>query len=58
MVSIEGPSLKESVRGESKVRGYDDVVFEVSSESHPLGLIFLVQLTSRQPRGLATFQLF
>lgn len=40
MVSVEGSSLRDSIGGESEVRGYDDVVFDVSSNSYSLGSIF------------------
>lgn len=37
---VEGSSSEESVGSESGVRGYNDEVFEVSSDSHSLGLNF------------------
>lgn len=37
---VEGSSSEESVGSGSGVRGYNDEVFEVSSDSHSLGLNF------------------
>lgn len=37
---VKGSSLRESFGGESEIRGYDDIDFEVSSNSHSLGLVF------------------
>ena len=40
MMLVKGSSLRESFGGESEIRGYDDIDFEVLSNSHSLGLVF------------------
>ena len=40
IVSVEGSSSRESVEGKSKIQRYNDIVLEVSFNSHSLGSVF------------------
>lgn len=58
MVLIEGSSLEESVNNGSKVCGYNDEVFEVSSNSYFLGSDFSASIDHLTTEGSNDFSAF
>jgi len=58
MVLIEGSSLEESVDNGSEVCGYNDEVFEVSSNSNFLGSDFSTSIDHLTTEGSNDFSAF
>jgi len=58
MVLVEGSTSRESVGNGSEVRGYNDEVFKVSSNSHSLGSDFSSSIDLLRTKGSSDLSTF